>query len=153
MDRNLERGVDYARDGIDALVQEIIRLEEEVDMLQKEIEDKDYKISDLEEEIETFPKQYLIKIPTEQPLQFPSMDLEEVAENYAVSKSCIGAFQDDHKRDFINGYNHAKQTLYSESDMIAIAEASFNYYKTNDFDDKELEDDWRKWLNKRLDKK
>lgn len=64
---------------------------------------------------------------TEKPLQFPVMDLEEVAENY--SKKVNGDYYDElfpnseqtigeiSANDFKQGYNHAKQTLYSESDI------------------------------------
>jgi len=49
VDRNLERNVDYAKDGIDALVQEIERLESLVEELQNEISAKESKIEELEE--------------------------------------------------------------------------------------------------------
>ena len=52
MDRNLERNVDYARDGIDALVAEIVRLEQEVGSLQDIISTKETEIENLEEIVE-----------------------------------------------------------------------------------------------------
>jgi predicted nucleic acid-binding Zn-ribbon protein len=48
MDRQLEKNVDYAKYGIDALVAEIIRLEEEVDRLENIVSEKESRIEDLE---------------------------------------------------------------------------------------------------------
>jgi hypothetical protein len=39
--------------------------------------------------------------------------------------------------------------LYSEEEVRDIAEASFSFYKTNEFSDDELEVEWRNWLEKR----
>ncbi len=44
MDRQLERSADYARDGIDALVQEILNLESEVERLQDIISEKETEV-------------------------------------------------------------------------------------------------------------
>jgi hypothetical protein len=40
--------------------------------------------------------------------------------------------------------------LYNKEEVVSIAEASFSFYRTNDFDDNELEKQWKIWLNKRL---
>lgn len=53
----------------------------------------------------------------------PKETIEEVAEKYAVSKSSSSIFYEAHKRDFLN--DHAKQTLYTESDIKQIA---FSFY-------------------------
>lgn len=51
MDRNLERNVDYAKDGIDSLVAEIERLESENNKLQDVISEREEKIEYLEDYI------------------------------------------------------------------------------------------------------
>jgi len=51
MDRNLERQAEYARDGINALVQEIERLESEVQDLQDIVSAKESEIEVLEDTI------------------------------------------------------------------------------------------------------
>lgn len=47
MDKQLERNVDYAKDGIDALVQEIERLEDLVSAKETEIENLEETIEEL----------------------------------------------------------------------------------------------------------
>lgn len=41
--------------------------------------------------------------------------------------------------------------MYSEEEVRNIAEASFSFYRTNEFSDDELEVEWRNWLEKRIE--
>lgn len=44
--------------------------------------------------------------------------LDEAAENYAEGKSSSSVFQEAHKKDFIEGYNYAKETMYSQEEVL-----------------------------------
>ena len=56
------------------------------------------------------------------------------------------------RNTFKKGANWQAERMYSEEEVISIAETSFSFYRTNDFDDNELEEQWKIWLNKRLEK-
>ena len=54
-------------------------------------------------------------------------------------------------------WNECEQELtkkmYSEEEVKNIAEWSFHFYKTNEFDDSELEEEWCKLLKEKFKKK
>jgi hypothetical protein len=75
--------------------------------------------------------------------------IEEVAENYA--KQFDYAEDSSPQIDFMEGAKWQQEQdkkLYSEEEVRHIAEWSFHFYKTNEFSDSELEDEWELRLNK-----
>jgi hypothetical protein len=69
-------------------------------------------------------------IPKEEPKQ---ETLEEAAEVYS-KRSSASVFQENHKKDFINGAKWQQQRMYSEEDMIRFA----NIYSNLDIDELHL---------------
>ena len=61
-----------------------------------------------------FNSKAVIIIPKEEPKQ---VTLEEVAEEYAISKSSSSVFQKAHIRDFIAGAKWQQERMYSENDL------------------------------------
>ena len=101
---------------------------------------------------------YKIIIPQEKPKQ---ETLEEAAENYGW-RIKTNTFSDPVKAndlansaqtDFIAGANYMAERMYSEEEVKNIAEWSFHFYKTNEFDDSELEEEWCKLLKEKFKKK
>ena len=82
--------------------------------------------------------------------------IEEVAER--LYPTTIGSFTDNgfdlserERLIFINGAEWQQEQdkkLYSEEEVRHIAEWSFHFYKTNEFSDSELADEWELRLNK-----
>ena len=50
----------------------------------------------------------------------------------------------------VNWQKEQDKNMFNEKELRSIAEASFGFYQTNDFDDNELEEQWKIWLEKRL---
>jgi hypothetical protein len=71
--------------------------------------------------------------------------LKEVAERLAPNSSW--------RLGFIAGANYMAERMYSEEEVRKIAEWSFHFYKTNEFDDSELEEEWNRLLKEKLKKK
>jgi hypothetical protein len=74
--------------------------------------------------------------------------LEEAAENYSK-----GWGENDDEKSFISGGKWMEKRMFSKEEVRQIAEWSFHFYKTNEFDDSELEEEWYKLLDERLNKK
>ncbi len=74
--------------------------------------------------------------------------LEEAAENYSK-----GWGENDDEKSFISGGKWMVKRMFSKEEVRKIAEWSFHFYKTNEFDDSELEEEWYKLLDERLNKK
>lgn len=64
-----------------------------------------------------FNSKAVIIIPKEEPKQ---VTLEEVAEEYAISKSSSSVFQKAHIRDFIAGAKWQQERMYSEEEVKEI---------------------------------
>jgi hypothetical protein len=113
---------------------------------------------------------YKIIIPQEEPKQdfdrskyIAGIDpiveetLEEAAFNFTAGRSVKEVYS---KMDFINGAKFGAnwqaekdKNKYSEEEVRQIATWSFHFYKTNEFTDSELEDEWYKLLEKKFKKK
>jgi len=77
--------------------------------------------------------------------------LEEAADNW-VRKPIIGT----RRKSFIAGANwqaEKDKNKYSDEEVRQIATWSFHFYKTNEFTDSELEDEWYKLLEKKFKNK
>jgi hypothetical protein len=73
--------------------------------------------------------------------------LEEAAERHYIN--CIPS----DRHSFIQGANWQAKRMYSEEEVRQIAEWSFHFHKTNQFDDSELEEEWNKLLEEKFKKK
>ena len=89
--------------------------------------------------------------------------LEEGAENYSAIHGeryevkgqlhFVNTFMDV-ENAFVAGAKWQKEqdkNKFSEEEIRNIAEASFSFYRTNEFSDDELEVEWRNWLEKRIE--
>jgi len=75
-------------------------------------------------------------------------ELEEAAENYSK-----GWGENDDEKSFISGGKWMEKRMFSKEEVRQIAEWSFHFYKTNEFDDSELEEEWYKLLEERFNLK
>ena len=75
--------------------------------------------------------------------------LEEAAKKYAE----LSYYNGDEVNAFVNGVKWQYKRSYSEEEVRQIVEWSFHFYKTNEFDDSELEEEWYKLLEERFKKK
>jgi len=57
------------------------------------------------------------------------------------------------EKSFISGGKWMEKRMFSKEEVRQIAEWSFHFYKTNEFDDSELEEEWYKLLEERFKKK
>jgi hypothetical protein len=55
--------------------------------------------------------------------------------------------------DFVKGANWQAKKMYSEEEVKNIAYWAFDFYKRNDLDDEELENEFERMLNERFKKK
>ncbi len=59
----------------------------------------------------------------------------------------------DNYGSFKEGAKWMVKRMFSKEEVRQIAEWSFHFYKTNEFDDSELEEEWYKLLEERFNKK
>lgn len=59
----------------------------------------------------------------------------------------------DNYGSFKEGAKWMEKRMFSKEEVRQIAEWSFHFYKTNEFDDSELEEEWYKLLEERFNKK
>ena len=89
-------------------------------------------------------------------LKRSSMDkeLEESADNvYNEFPLRSESLNELAKENFIKGAKWMVKRMFSKEEVRQIAEWSFHFYKTNEFDDSELEEEWYKLLEERFNKK
>jgi hypothetical protein len=114
-----------------------------------------------------YPYYEKIIIPQEEPKQKPCDNcnndaccciikkqetLEDIVKNYAE----LSYYNGDEVNAFVNGSKwqaEKDKNKYSEEEVRQIATWSFHFYKTNEFTDSELEDEWYKLLEKKFKNK
>jgi hypothetical protein len=92
----------------------------------------------------------------------PKETLEEAAEKYA-RKQCDDMYDNEGltgaswgwetSLDFIAGAKWQAERMYSEDEVRNIANWAFDFYKTDEFSDSELEDEFNRILSERFKKK